>query len=102
MASKKDFEFQRFKTEMGVSVIKQLVSLDIGKYILLLYSNFVDVEHQCINGCTDICLIPHSTKLHDIRLNCRQCEIISVTVNDVRLFFCSILSFLGSSSIFIL
>lgn len=30
MASQNDFEFQRFKTEMGVSVIKQLVSLKIG------------------------------------------------------------------------
>ena len=30
MASQNDFEFQRFKTEMGVSVIKQIVSLEIG------------------------------------------------------------------------
>ena len=34
MSTQNDFEFQRFKTEMGASVIKQLVSLDIG--ILLL------------------------------------------------------------------
>lgn len=30
MSTQSEFEFQRFKTELGVSVVRQLVSLDIG------------------------------------------------------------------------
>lgn len=40
MAPQDNFEFQRFKTEMGVSVIKQLVSLEIGRRIALFSSYY--------------------------------------------------------------
>lgn len=32
MSTQSEFEFQRFKTELGVSVVHQLVSLDIGTF----------------------------------------------------------------------
>lgn len=38
----------------------------------------IDIENKCINGCTNICLVPHFSTLRDIRLNCRQCEVLSV------------------------
>ena len=60
---------------------------------------FLDVENKHINGCTNICLVPHFSTLHDIRLNCRQCEVTAVYVNDV----CDVLvkvSCLGSCSFF--
>lgn len=83
MSQKSGKEFQRMKTEMGCSVIKQLVSLDIGNRLSLLILMPLDVKNKVVNGCTDLCIIPHGRKLQDIRLNCRQCEIESVYVNDV-------------------
>ena len=83
MSSIADAEFQRMKTEMGCSVIKQLVSLDIGWCFIALISLGIDVENRLIKGCTELCIVPHGRGLKDIRLNCRQCEIDSVFVNDV-------------------
>ena len=44
---------------------------------------YIDVENKSIRGCTELCVVPHGRGLKNIRLNCRQCEIDSVFVNDV-------------------
>ena len=51
------------------------------------------MNSKTIVGCTDICLVPHGSDLKDIRLNCRQCTIESVFVNDVLILLSVILPF---------
>lgn len=43
MASQSDIQFQRLKTEMGSSVLKQLVSLEIGMSV----ESFFLIVHRC-------------------------------------------------------
>ncbi|KAK8797326.1 hypothetical protein WA158_004534 [Blastocystis sp. Blastoise] len=73
--SDKKCHFERIRTTRGFSVIEQHVYLDI------------DPENETIDGHTEVVIIPHLKKIKDIRLNCRQCSIVSVSANNLSCGF---------------
>ncbi|KAI9734199.1 MAG: hypothetical protein M1834_002299 [Cirrosporium novae-zelandiae] len=56
--------------ERGFSVGHQRVELDI------------DFATRSLRGSTDITILPHSKDLKHVRLNCRQCKLTRLTVNN--------------------
>ena len=55
--------------DLGFSVSNQKVELDI------------DLLSRALKGKTELTIIPHSRDLKTIRLNCRQCDLKSLTIN---------------------